>query len=93
MTPYPLTFMDGCKLNRELERSLDDGSCSTLAPTRWPCRVLTSWTEWSIAGRYPADARKADRQDAEQAVRDACAVVDVVAAMFAPAPEGEAAEE
>lgn len=54
---------------------------------------LASLTEWSIAGRYPADAREADRQDAEQAVRDARAVVDVVAAMFAPAPEGEAAEE
>jgi HEPN domain-containing protein len=54
---------------------------------------LASLTEWSIAGRYPADAREAYRQDAEQAVRDAHAVVDVVAAMFAPAPEGEAAEE
>lgn len=54
---------------------------------------LASLTEWSIAGRYPADAREADRQDAEQAVRDARAVVDVVAAMFAPAPEGDAAEE
>ena len=54
---------------------------------------LASLTEWSIAGRYPADAREADCQDAEQAVRDARAVVDVVAAMFARAPEGEAAEE
>lgn len=43
---------------------------------------LASLTEWSIAGRYPADARDADRHDAEQAVRDARAIVDTVAKTF-----------
>lgn len=29
---------------------------------------LVSLTEWAIAGRYPADTRDANRDDAEQAV-------------------------
>jgi hypothetical protein len=33
-------------------------------------------------GRYLADARDADRHDAEQAVRDARVIVDAVAKMF-----------
>jgi HEPN domain-containing protein len=39
-------------------------------------------TEWSIAGRYPADSRDADRDDAEQAVRFARVIVDTVAKSF-----------
>lgn len=54
---------------------------------------LASLTEWSVAGRYPADAREANREDAEQAVNDARAVVDVVEAMFALASEEEPGEE
>lgn len=45
---------------------------------------LAPLTEWSIAGRYPADARDANRDDAEQAVRDARTVVEVVVKMLEP---------
>lgn len=54
---------------------------------------LASLTQWSIAGRYPADAREANRKDADQSVRDARTVVDVVAAMFAPVSEAEPPDE
>lgn len=38
--------------------------------------VDLAWlTEWSIAGRYPADARDADHSDATRAVRDAQSIV------------------
>lgn len=43
---------------------------------------LASLTEWSIAGRYPADARDANRHDAEQAVHDARDIVRVVSETF-----------
>ena len=53
---------------------------------------LASLTEWSIAGRYPADARDANDGDAKQAVRDARVVVDALAATFALPPEEQSAE-
>lgn len=45
--------------------------------------VDLAWlTEWSIACRYPADSRDANRDDAEQAVRFARILVDTVAKSF-----------
>ncbi|MBW3606527.1 MAG: HEPN domain-containing protein [Actinobacteria bacterium] len=49
---------------------------------------LAVLTEWSVAGRYPADARDADRGDAERAIRDARVVLNRVSAVIVQTPEG-----
>lgn len=64
---------------QRLQQLLPAGS-----PLRQVEADLASLTEWSIAGRYPADTRDAGKADAEQAVHDARAIVEAGAAMLVP---------
>jgi len=67
----------------EFPRIHDLERLQQLLPADSPLRdvdVDLAWlTEWSIAGRYPADSRDANRDDAEQAVRFARTIADTVA--------------
>lgn len=85
------------KSETEFPRIHDLERLQQLLPADSPLRDvnadLASLTEWSIAGRYPADARDASEADARRAVRDARVVVDAASTMFEHTSGDRHAEE